>query len=96
MTVIPKTGVTVITVLQNKDNETKIRMITMKRKTLSSAVVQEYFYINNFCLPWFQDNNVQPHIIAVVTNFWTNTKSLMIDMDSKPAKIDVWTVKTRY
>jgi len=48
---------------------------------------ERYFYLNSFRLPWFYDENHHPHIIAVGTTFWANTKSLAVDFDTHRAKV---------
>ena len=48
---------------------------------------KEYFYLDSFRLPWFDDEDNHPHIIAVGTTFWANTKNLSIDLKSHRAKI---------
>jgi len=59
------------------------------RSTVDLSSREKYFYLNSFRLPWFNDEERHPHIIAVGTTFWVNTKSLTVDLDSRRANIEI-------
>ena len=49
----------------------------------------KYFYLSSFRIPWFYDEDRHPHIVAVGTTFWTNTKSLAVDLISQRVRIEL-------
>jgi len=66
----------------NNNNDDEMKNLILKSR-------KEYFYISSFKLPWFDNDDTHPHIVAIGTTFWTNTNSLTIDLNSMRVKIDV-------
>ena len=57
------------------------------KQTIDLTSSDQYWRYSSFKLPWFDDEDRHPHIIALGSTFWTNVESLVVDVDSQRAKI---------
>lgn len=48
---------------------------------------ETYWSFSSFRLPWFDDKDRHPHIIALGNTFWVSTSSLLVDPISRRAKV---------
>jgi hypothetical protein len=64
-----------------------VTLPTIGGKAMELPSFDEYWQFSSFRLPWFDDEERHPHIIALGSTFWANTDSLVIDVDSQRAKI---------
>jgi hypothetical protein len=64
-----------------------VTLPTVGGKAMELSSLDKYWRFSSFRLPWFDDDERHPHIIALGSTFWANTDSLVIDVDSQRAKI---------
>jgi hypothetical protein len=65
----------------------QVRLPTLGGTAVVLPSTEKYWHFLSFRLPWFDDEDSHPHIIALGNTFWAQTSSLMVDPVSRRAKV---------
>jgi hypothetical protein len=65
----------------------QVRLPTLGGTAVVLPSTEKYWHFSSFRLPWFDDEDRHPHIIALGNTFWAQTSSLLVDSVSRRAKV---------
>lgn len=65
----------------------QVRLPTLGGTAVVLPSAEKYWSFSSFPLPWFDDEDRHPHIIALGNTFWALTSSLLVDPISRRGKV---------